>query len=161
MNNLFYNSLTGYQQPAILNKNNYSLVRAGEPVSVNGEESANAFPTLPNTKTILFHESEPIFYCKTTDDTNFPVMKTYHYYEEIKSSPQETQFVTYEEFNKFKEGLLNEQHLWSNTNAKLTPTASATGKQYPSGAENGEHIESKSESSTNASITNQPESSIW
>ena len=159
MNNLFYNSLNGYQQQNAFNRANYSLTRAGEPISVNGEESVTAFPTLPNTKTILFHQSEPLFYCKTTDDTNFPIVKTYRYYEEIKSSPQHSQFVTHEELNKFKEEVLNEQHLWSNTNAQ--PTALAHGEQHPSGTETGEFVESKSESSTNASITSKPESSIW
>jgi hypothetical protein len=46
-------------------------------------------------------------YIKSTDASNFPIIRTFKF-EEVTNVPQKTeQFVTIEEFNKFKEEVLN------------------------------------------------------
>lgn len=160
MNNLFYNALAGAQGQTYPFRNNVAYSRSGEPISVNGIESVNAFQTMPNTKTILFHATEPIFYCKMTDDNNYPEVKIYRY-TEIKPTSKESQFVTIEEFNKFKEELINgqQQHIWSKSSDE--PVLPTDGEQHSTSAEANEHAGSKSKSSTNAASPNDAESSIW
>lgn len=157
MDNLIFNTLNGYQtNPIYSNRNNISYSRSGEPVSVNGMGSVNAFQTLPNTRTVLFHSSEPIFYCKVTDDNNYPNIKVYRY-TEIKPTSQESQFVTIEEFNKFKEDILNgqQQHIWNKSNDE------PAGTPNPASATTNEYIGSKSEPNTDVAESSEPESPIW
>ena len=61
----------------------------------------------PNSSVALFHESEDILYVKTTDGAGFPTIKTFRFepYEEPKVEFEK--YVTLDEFNKFKEEVLN------------------------------------------------------
>lgn len=86
--------------------NNY-MSKSNEPITVNGLDSAKAYPTMPNSKIILFDINDDIFYCKETDSNNFPTIRTYKYTEVKTTLQSESQYVTLEEFNKFKEELLN------------------------------------------------------
>lgn len=74
--------------------------------SVNGIEGAKQFPVAPNSRIALFDANEDIVYIKTTDAGGYPSVRTFRM-TEISDTPKETQYVTLEEFNKFKEELLN------------------------------------------------------
>ena len=75
---------------------------------VNGIESAKAYPTAPNSMYALFDSNEDVFYVKTTDASNFPVIKRYRFYEESEPKKEEApQYVTIEEFEKFKKEMLD------------------------------------------------------
>lgn len=75
---------------------------------VNGIESAKAYPTSPNSMYALFDSNEDVFYVKTTDASNFPVIKKYRFYEETEPIKEEaSQYVTVEEFEKFKKEILD------------------------------------------------------
>ena len=88
--------------------NNYAFMSKGnEPITVTGLDGAKAYPTMPNTRLILFDTTADVFYCKETDSNNFPTIRTYTYTEVKPTSNVDSQYVTLEEFNKFKEELLN------------------------------------------------------
>lgn len=75
---------------------------------VNGIESAKAYPTAPNSMYALFDSNDDVFYVKTTDASNFPVIKKYRFYEETEPVKEEAvQYVTLEEFEKFKKEILD------------------------------------------------------
>ena len=76
---------------------------------VNGLESAKMYPTSPNSSIALFDENEDIFYLKSTDASNFPTIRKFKFVEVFDQAPKpvDAQYVTLEEFNKFKEELLN------------------------------------------------------
>ncbi len=77
---------------------------------VNGLESAKAFKTLPNSTYALFDANEDVMYIKQTDASNFPTIRRFRFVEEAEPAPpQQVQYVTMEEFNKFKEEVLNAQ----------------------------------------------------
>lgn len=75
---------------------------------VNGIESAKAYPTAPNSMYALFDSNDDVFYVKTTDASNFPVIKKYRFYEETEPVKEEaSKYVTVEEFEKFKKEMLD------------------------------------------------------
>lgn len=75
---------------------------------VKGIESAKLFQTVPNSQVALFDEDEDILYIKTTDASNFPTIRKFKFVEIPDSPPaQQGNYVTMDEFNKFKEELLN------------------------------------------------------
>ena len=79
---------------------------------VNGIESAKAYPTVPNSMYALFDSNEDVFYVKTTDASNFPVIKKYRFFEETEPQKTESpQYVTLEEFEKFKKEILDGKQL--------------------------------------------------
>ena len=74
---------------------------------VNGLDSAKAFPTVANAMYALFDENDDILYIKQTDASNYPTIKRYRFVLEEEKPVVPVQYVTVEEFNKFKEELLN------------------------------------------------------
>ena len=78
-------------------------------IRVKGIESAQQLPMRPNSRDVAFHESEDIFYLITTDSSNFKTIRTFSFSELIKEEEKPPQFVTVEEFNRFKEEILNGQ----------------------------------------------------
>ena len=76
-------------------------------IKVSGLDGAKAYQMPPNSSVALFHESEDILYVKTTDGAGFPTIKTFRFepYEEPKVEFEK--YVTLDEFNKFKEEVLN------------------------------------------------------
>lgn len=76
-------------------------------VRVNGIESAKAYPTQPNSMYALFDENEDFLYIKSTDASNFPTIRKFKLIEEKEKEVEQPRYVTVEEFNKFKEELLN------------------------------------------------------
>ena len=80
-----------------------------QPNKVKGLDGAKAFLTQPNGMYMLFDEDDDVFYCKITDQNNYPIsLKRYRFVEEEEPKPvPPPEYVTMEEFNKFKEEMLN------------------------------------------------------
>lgn len=74
---------------------------------VNGLDSAKAYPTQPNSTVALFDANEDIMYIKSTDASNFPLIRCFRFTEVFSDSNKTEQYVTLTEFNEFKEELLN------------------------------------------------------
>lgn len=75
--------------------------------SVNGVEGAKQFPLAPNSRIALFDVNEDIVYIKTTDAGGYPSLRAFRM-AEINDAPKtDPQYVTMDEFMKFKEELLN------------------------------------------------------
>lgn len=83
-----------------------------QPMKVKGLDGAKAYLTQPNGMYMLFDEDDDVFYCKITDQNNYPVsLKRYRFVEEEEPTPTPPpEYVTMEEFKKFKEEMLNGKH---------------------------------------------------
>ena len=80
-------------------------------IKVNGIDSARAYPMLPNSTVVLFDSNDDVFYLKSTDATGFQTIRVFKF-AEVKEDTPSNQFVTIDEFNKFKEEVLNgQQHI--------------------------------------------------
>ncbi len=99
-----YNFQSGYQNPYLsqLQRPNESQL-----IQVNGIESARAYPTQPNSTYALFDSNEDVMYIKSTDASNFPTIRRFRFVEENEEPKKQETYVTIEEFNKFKEEILN------------------------------------------------------
>ena len=75
--------------------------------SVNGIEGAKQFPMAPNSRIALFDVNEDIVYIKTTDAGGYPGIRMFRMTEVSEAPDTNPQYVTMEEFRKFKEELLN------------------------------------------------------
>lgn len=76
---------------------------------VNGYESAMRYPMQPNSRIALFDANDDIMYIKQTDASGYPVITKYRF-ARVEEKPQnDVQYVTLDEFNKFKEEMLNGQ----------------------------------------------------
>ena len=90
-------------------------------IKVKDLDSAKAYPTSPNSSVALFEENDDVMYIKTTDTNNFPTIRKFRFVEEPLEVPNPTQYVTIDEFNKFKEEILNAKQFVqqpANTNSK-------------------------------------------
>lgn len=97
---------------------------------VNGLESVRMFQTKPNSKYVLFDLNEDILYIKQTDASNFPTITRYRYVKEVEDKPSE-KYVTVEEFEKFKEDLLNaKQSTRSGTKRGGSTSRSSANKEH-------------------------------
>ena len=76
-------------------------------IKVSGIEGAKAYQMPPNSSVALFHESEDILYVKTTDGAGFPTIKTFRFEPFEEPKVEFEKYVTLDEFNKFKEEVLN------------------------------------------------------
>lgn len=83
-------------------------------IRVNGIDSAKAYPTAPNSTVPLFDANEDIMYIKSTDASNFPTIRIFRFVEEQETQIPVQQYVTIDEFNKFKEEILNGKQFISN-----------------------------------------------
>ena len=77
-------------------------------IKVSGIDGAKAFQMAPNSSVALFHESEDILYVKTTDGAGFPTIRTFKF-EPLEDDPKSAQYVTVDEFNRFKEEVYAKQ----------------------------------------------------
>lgn len=90
-------------------------------IKVKDLDSAKAYPTSPNSSVALFEENDDVMYIKSTDANNFPTIRKFRFTEEPLEVPNSTQYVTIDEFNKFKEEILNAKQFVqqsANTNSK-------------------------------------------
>lgn len=83
---------------------------------VNGMDSAKAFPTAPNSTVALFDSNDDVMYIKSTDASNFPTIRRFRFIEEPEVQNNNAQYVTVDEFNKFKEEVLNAQQFIQSAN---------------------------------------------
>ena len=143
MNNSFLNNslLQGSSlQPNLTSTwNPYSTSTSNQTniAKVNGLESVKACATVPQSRMVYFDANEDIFYIKETDINNYPTIRAYKF-EEIKSpeASKTVEYVTIEEFNKFKEEMLNgKQYIRNDTNA----TSDAVTRHYAAGAADTEY----------------------
>lgn len=78
---------------------------------VTGIEGAKAYPMQPNSTVALFDANEDLMQIKSTDAGNFPTIRKFEFKEIVDTPVKEQKYVTIEEFNKFKEEILNAKQL--------------------------------------------------
>lgn len=124
-------------------------------IKVNGIESVKAYTTMPNSTVVLFDANEDLFYTKTTDASNYPTIRIFNF-KEIKSPKIEaTEYVTLDEFNKFKKEVLNgKQSVRSYSRKRLD------GGQYTASEEDNEFNRAGRQSSANAAESDSSKPSI-
>lgn len=75
---------------------------------VKGMDGAKRFPTKPNSRYALFDSDNDVLYIKVTDQNNYPIsLQRYVFIAEDEPEPEVPQYVTMNEFTKFKEELLD------------------------------------------------------
>lgn len=82
---------------------------------LNGMDGVNQYLRLmkPNSRAVGFDANDDIFYVMQTDSSNYPAVRKFRFTEIIDAEPAQPQYVTIEEFNKFKEDILNaKQSVW-------------------------------------------------
>lgn len=104
------NGLYGGIFPSI----NLGAFMSGQKIpKVDGTKEADKYPTPPNSEVVLLDsKDDTLLYVKTTDINNYSTVKRCRYYEDPEPTAQELndqRYITIEEFNKFKEELLNAQ----------------------------------------------------
>ena len=78
-------------------------------IRVKGIDSARMY-AMPASSTVpLFDENEDILYIKSTDASGYPTIRVFNLVEVIEKHDQNenAKYVTIEEFEKFKEEILN------------------------------------------------------
>jgi hypothetical protein len=77
---------------------------------VQGEAGAKAWIVTPGTTVLLMDSEEQKFYLKSADQNGVPTMKTYTYTEVMHEKPQapaqQISYVTAEEFNGFRNDVM-------------------------------------------------------
>ena len=77
---------------------------------VQGEAGAKSWFVTPGSTVLLLDSESQRFYLKTADQNGMPAMRTFEYSEigadKPSVAPQETGFVTEEEFDRFKSDVL-------------------------------------------------------
>ena len=97
-----------WQLPQIVNLPYIQSAKTSNFIRVKGIEGARSYPTGPNSDIGLFDEDEDLMYRKITDNNNYSVIEVYEFRKrETESKPDLKEYVTGEDFNKFKEELLN------------------------------------------------------
>lgn len=73
-------------------------------------ESARQFPTVPNSRDVVFDEDEDIFYLIETDSSNFKSnIRRFRFYEETIEEANDAKYATKEDFTSLKEAIENVQ----------------------------------------------------
>ena len=73
---------------------------------INGIDEVNRFQIGPNSEVPLFQTDDDVFYVKVSDQNGNVTTRRFRFYEE---SMEGAKYVTNDEFNKFKEEVLNGQ----------------------------------------------------
>lgn len=79
---------------------------------VNGKQSAESYQMSPNSSVILMDSEKARFYVKKTDASGVATIKSYDFVETEAEKP--TEYVTKQEFEKFKANLKGARHESSN-----------------------------------------------
>ena len=106
MNNPYFNPYQFAQmQPTFQQTPQFQQQQVQQLVRVSGIEGAKAYQMPPNSSVALFHESEDIFYIKTSDGAGFPTIRAFRFapMKENETVENAQQYVTLDEFNRFKE----------------------------------------------------------
>jgi hypothetical protein len=102
-------------------------IQAPQPVElprVNGYDGALRFPLGPNSRIALFDGNEDIMYIKQTDAGGYPTVTRYRFTPEEQTTSDGQQYVTLDEFNKFKEEMLNGQQFIRESAEPIKPSSS-------------------------------------
>ena len=83
---------------------------------VNDRASAEAYQMPPNSNVILMDSNLPRFYIKQTDASGIATVKSYDFKETEKEKPVE--YVTKEEFEKYKASVKGAKHESNNESAR-------------------------------------------
>lgn len=75
---------------------------------VNGKQSAEAYQMPANSSVILMDSNQARFYMKQTDASGIATIKTYDFKETEAEKP--TEYVTKQEFEKFKQSMKGVKH---------------------------------------------------
>lgn len=110
------------------NSNLNSSTNQSQLIRVNGIDSAKAYPTSPNSTVALFDANEDIMYIKSTDASNFPTIRRFRFVEEKETQIPTQQYVTMEEFNQFREEILNGKQFISNISKSANEQHKRDGK---------------------------------
>lgn len=105
---MVFPTVTGTQLPWIQSSPvNLPFVQPPQILRVHGMTGVNAYQlNTPNSMVALFDEDEDVFYIKRTDSANVVSVRKFRFEEVFEDKPIE-KYVTIDEFNKFKEELLN------------------------------------------------------
>lgn len=97
-------------------------------IRVNGIEGARMYPVQPNTRIALFDANEDIFYIKSADAGGYATIEPYVFSRMETPAPatDTNKYVTVEDFEKFKEELLNGKYAIQSNKSSKYPTWSAT-----------------------------------
>lgn len=76
-------------------------------VYVNGIAGANAYNIPPNSMVALFDQNSDIMYIKSSDGAGYSSVKAYTFTEMQNNQQPVGNYVTQEEFNQFKQEILN------------------------------------------------------
>lgn len=93
-----------------------------QPIMVNGEEGARAYPLGPNRTVPLFDKSQMYFYLKSTDSGGFGSLRKFRYEEifdrpTIPEAPMQD-YVTREEFEAYKKEHQNGERVSAATSSR-------------------------------------------
>ena len=100
-------NLNPYYQPQIMTptQQNTGIIW------VQGENAAKAYPVSAGQSILLMDSEDSIMYIKSTDQSGMPHLRVFEYKERIgthKDTPQTTEYISREEFNKFREEIKDE-----------------------------------------------------
>lgn len=109
-----YGYMAPYQRPIVPNPPQINVAQPQQSrdlEKVNGIESARQYQMPPNSRVALFDTNDDIFYVRETDASGFPTIRAFRFVEvqDAKPDSDQPQYITREEFNKFKEEVLNGQ----------------------------------------------------
>lgn len=76
---------------------------------VNGQQSALQYRMNPNSRAVLFDQNEDIFYIVTSDASGVNTVQAFSFTPYKPIEEKKPEYVTIEEFNRFKEEILNGQ----------------------------------------------------
>lgn len=85
---------------------------------VNGAQSASQYTMNPNSRDVLFDSNEDIFYIVTSDASGTTSVQAFSFAPYKPAEQEQPKYVTIEEFNKFKEEVLNGQQFIRNKNSR-------------------------------------------
>ena len=85
---------------------------------VNGSQSAAQYQMNPNSRDVLFDSNEDIFYIVTSDASGTTSVQAFSFTPYKPAEQERPMYVTVEEFNKFKEEVLNGQQFIRNRNSR-------------------------------------------
>lgn len=85
---------------------------------VNGSQSAAQYQMNPNSRDVLFDSNEDIFYIVTSDASGTTSVQAFSFAPYKPAEQEQPNYVTVEEFNKFKEEVLNGQQFIRNRNSR-------------------------------------------
>lgn len=86
-----------------------NTVQTSELVRVNGLDGAKAYQMPANSTVALFDQNEDVMYIKSTDGAGFPTIRIFEFKEVGASVVSNDNYVTKDEFDKFKQEILNAQ----------------------------------------------------